>query len=1305
MKTKSKLGRLEQRKLQIAETIEYTKKLKQTVQDYEKKLEQSYRNGNISYLEYKRAQRDVLKGRSAEQWLKYYDQCIGEYQKQYEKCDEVDRKFEYGKVFIFVAMALVVVSLIGFGGYTGYTILNENLTEDYMFVTENITEDVTAPEYTSGSENNESAGDIGEAGVPEEDILLETTSQGAAKVGEPVVWTRRIVYSVEHEETVVELPGDSTLIGVNKVVDDEEQDVTLDKVKVNESGSLIDASQTNLVSSGSSTISSITGFVTAGVEEEDNITLVIQESASEIIVEYATEAPQIIEEDTEFGKRIVVSSDTHYENITTNTTIYDSPEEAIRLYWIVNETKIEHPFTANDTDNDGLIEEVEWITPHLSNETFEIDLIILNVQSYPVVSGNWTVMFNTTGAADLWITSAYGTNWSAVNDSYDLRFLEIRCGDVIRNYTWVNNSVYVGNYSCVNATGNETVKEITSGTHTLEFTFGNITKYAYNDADPCPNQNEDLVISSKTVWDNTNYTCNSITVNSTLIINSTGAGNTTINITAGTINITSTGVITASGTGFIENQGPGRPTGANSDQGAGYGGSGGRTASGTEGPQYGSIKYPLQMGSGGNSGAAGQGRGGGAIVINATNLIVDGRLDVNASVCSEGGGSGGSIFINVTTLSGSGMIDAQGRGSAASGDGGGSGGRIAIYYNTSSFTGTFNLTGGRGVSTALTSDGGAGTLYLKNTNQNYGELIIDNSNRSQSHFTEINSTFLTSTTLDKLNISRYAKVLLTTPLTVNQTELIIDMGCEFYQNADFYADNLSMVSIGGTMIVTNNYTFNWSASWTLNNGANISHQFNPNNTRLYVLNITAKNFTMNSGAKIDLAGTGYAKRSGVGVGYGASGGGSYGGEGGYSGKFGKVYGSLTGPIDIGSSGNTNSNVAVGGGAIFLNITDTAQINSTITANGSRSTGAAGSGGSIYIIANTLNGNGSLWAIGGTSLINTGYGGGGGGRIALYYNTSTFNGNINASGGESKSGGAYNGNQGSIFVCQYTTGIGCTSYDNLSVMVTSTNTTLNITLYTNYSLNASISINKTMNVSFTSKSVNWTDESNNLSVTGTHGITGLDSTLTYQFYDNATIMNSSVAVPQGQAIMNNYALTGTRSFSLNNASHAAASVIGITLDDSSITFGSGYYDPSCSTNYADLNSNTSKNCWVNMTEFMTSEDVHLITNNGTVNANVTARIQGVADAEEVFCGSAQGCTQTNVANITISAADNEAQSCAGLRSNQVIMDYQTNNTAAVCNSLGYGDVADQIKTWIRLFIPKDTTSGAKQITIVYEAIAA
>ncbi|MCX6708574.1 MAG: right-handed parallel beta-helix repeat-containing protein, partial [Candidatus Woesearchaeota archaeon] len=109
------------------------------------------------------------------------------------------------------------------------------------------------------------------------------------------------------------------------------------------------------------------------------------------------------------------------------------------------------------------------------------NIAVINVQSYPTLFGNWTVRFNTTGTANLTITVVNTTWTDYAEDGYDLKFLELNCGNQTLNYTWTNNSVFIEDYYC-NETGFEISKVLTEGKHVLEFRFGDDVDYAYNTA-------------------------------------------------------------------------------------------------------------------------------------------------------------------------------------------------------------------------------------------------------------------------------------------------------------------------------------------------------------------------------------------------------------------------------------------------------------------------------------------------------------------------------------------------------------------------------------------------------------------------------------------------------------------------------------------------------------------------------------------------------------------------------------------------------------------------------------------------------
>jgi len=210
--------------------------------------------------------------------------------------------------------------------------------------------------------------------------------------------------------------------------------------------------------------------------EDAEVQLLISNISDEVEITYLTEGPDV--EETELGggrKRITVSSDIHYENILASTYLpMEAPSESVKLYHLTNGGRQEVSVDKFDLNNNSLIDYIEWIVPSLSNQTYEIDITIIDVQSYPTVGGNWTVRFNTTGAANLTISAINGTAFGV-----DLEFLELRCGNTTLTTELTDGVIFVENYSC-DGIGYEISEVLYAGKHTLEFRFGDIVKYAYN---------------------------------------------------------------------------------------------------------------------------------------------------------------------------------------------------------------------------------------------------------------------------------------------------------------------------------------------------------------------------------------------------------------------------------------------------------------------------------------------------------------------------------------------------------------------------------------------------------------------------------------------------------------------------------------------------------------------------------------------------------------------------------------------------------------------------------------------------------
>ncbi|HET7624050.1 MAG TPA: hypothetical protein VFM25_02205, partial [Verrucomicrobiae bacterium] len=324
----------------------------------------------------------------------------------------------------------------------------------------------------------------------------------------------------------------------------------------------------------------------------------------------------------------------------------------------------------------------------------------------------------------------------------------------------------------------------------------------------------------------------------------------------------------------------------------------------------------------------------------------------------------------VGSLSGSGSISANGGNGNRPTGGGAGGGRIAIEIQNGglSLSGPITAYGGSGPGTNW---GGAGTIYLKQTGQQFGQIILDNAGHSG-----------TNTPISNLPVS----------------DLILRGAARGVLSASQTFHDLSVTDHAVLFCLTSG-------------------------TSGFTVNVTG-NAMVESGSAIDGNGLGYL--------YGGPGGGSngngagHGGSGGLSastGSGGGAYDLFSSPIMPGSAGNPYPYlpyyvVGAGGAVIRLNVSGSLILNGQISVNGTDSylapqssissipynTIGGGSGGSIWISAETLSGTGAISANGGNGLNNGG--GGGGGRIAVSGGISGFAGTMSAHGGIGfNSGGA------------------------------------------------------------------------------------------------------------------------------------------------------------------------------------------------------------------------------------------------------------------------------------------------------------
>jgi len=653
-----------------------------------------------------------------------------------------------------------------------------------------------------------------------------------------------------------------------------------------------------------------------------------------------------------------------------------------------------------------------------------------------------------------------------------------------------------------------------------------------------------------------------------------------VNLIAGSMTIDSGGKIDVNGKGYNGSFGPGK--GIHDTKGGGYGGQGSSCDS-AYGNTYGSITQPINLGSGSYN------AGGGAIKLNVT-----GTFTHNGSITSQGAyscSSGGSIWITANTLSGTtGSIQANGDSSTRAGGGG----RIALYYTTKNYTGTVTAYGGvvstyygaAGTIYEKPSSQTYGDLRVDNNNidatvytylsnskdpanvlrfnsikaKNKAHIFVGANISADSYLTETNGTIEKWLDATKLNAAPTVWWIGATSTDWNtgtnwsggsvpiNTDKVVIEGCVdlTYSPAIGISGvntTVSALGIGNGSTFTinapfdevNNYRLITTGNACIVPGGNITHAANAT-TEVNRLNLdVGGNMVISSSGSINVGAKGYyisgSYGAGPGRGYHDTKGAGYGGQGeSRDSTYGNTYGSITQPINLGSSG-----WGPGGGAIKLNVIGTFTHNGIITSYGDYS---CASGGSIWITANTLSGTtGSIQANGATSS-----GAGGGGRIALYYTTKNYTGTITAYGAVTGHISA----AGTIYEKPSTMTNGILTIDNYNRAATTTYTTLGDLEAKSYTFDSIIIKNKGMLRI-------GADDSLTLASSGTFSNQDVNSTFTIDsggvFTNNGTFALSTTTAVSALANSGTFTNAAGSTFKyVGTAADDAVSVLTLTYKD-------------------------------------------------------------------------------------------------------------------------------------------------------------
>ncbi len=344
---------------------------KSKITQYLQELWEKYQTGKISRDFYVETAHRHFDGKTLKEWVEYYDNYINECEILIKK-HKKDLLKGHFRTFVFSFILIIVL-------------LSVSLYTQPRFVGFLIQEPVPVSEIVTDAN------------------ATITTTQQQAILGQPVKWTKTISLD-KPTKTKIRLPIEATNISVNKISYSEEN---LVEVLQNQTSPFQEEPLPSSETEKQEALFSITGLVTAedaGIREgllsrffrnlgritgraiyepEEKLEIEINDTATEYEIEYQTDAPYAIEEPltTAKGKRVkIIGPETiHYENVLSFTTLDESLNiknpRNVKIFWR-EENKFISPTSIQDTNNNGIYDYIEWIAPVLSEQTFDIIVII-----------------------------------------------------------------------------------------------------------------------------------------------------------------------------------------------------------------------------------------------------------------------------------------------------------------------------------------------------------------------------------------------------------------------------------------------------------------------------------------------------------------------------------------------------------------------------------------------------------------------------------------------------------------------------------------------------------------------------------------------------------------------------------------------------------------------------------------------------------------------------------------------------------------------------------------------------------------
>ena len=198
------------------------------------------------------------------------------------------------------------------------------------------------------------------ANLNEEQIII-TNSE--VTLNQPVLWKKTVKVSNSSINQNIEIPSEATNIELYQITDKDKSKINAKVVSKDKEG--------NKISWFKGLLNLFSGKI-SGQEIKEVVIEPLQESY-DYEINYQTPGPIAIENKIKQGKRIIITSKTHYQDILAYTTLDKEVfENQIKLYRTTNGSKELVNIKVYDKNNNGYIDYIEWTVPHLSEQTYEL---------------------------------------------------------------------------------------------------------------------------------------------------------------------------------------------------------------------------------------------------------------------------------------------------------------------------------------------------------------------------------------------------------------------------------------------------------------------------------------------------------------------------------------------------------------------------------------------------------------------------------------------------------------------------------------------------------------------------------------------------------------------------------------------------------------------------------------------------------------------------------------------------------------------------------------------------------------------